>query len=95
MLTRFALLVGLSLADALLTCAEAAHAGVAPAVIEANPIAAAALSFGLPGLLVLKLLPLATFGVLTWRAPRPRALAVMLAVYVAVVFYHGVLRCAA
>jgi len=95
MLKRFALLTALSLADAVLTAAEAAHTGVAPVAIEANPAAAWALQWGLAGLVLFKLLPLALLGVLLYRHPIvPRALAGLLAVYVALACYHGVLWCA-
>lgn len=91
MLKSFTLLVVLSVGDAWLTVAEAAHVGLPAAAIEANPVMAWALRYGLEGALLVKLVPLALLGVLLMRRPWARPVRLAVGVYAALLGYHAVL----
>lgn len=88
MLRWFALLVAFSVTDAWLTVAEAAHVGVPAPAIEANPVMAYALRYGLEGALLAKLVPLALLGVLLLYRPMPRIVRALVSVYALLGVYH-------
>jgi hypothetical protein len=91
MLKSFALLVALSLADGVLTAAEAAHVGSVD--IEANPVLLAVLhTAGVPGMFAFKVVPLVVFGaLLLLYRPLPRVTLALVGVYSGVMLYHAIL----
>ena len=87
-----ALLWALSLADAVLTVAEAAHNHTTPASIEGNPVMRAVLEhWGVAGMFAAKAGPILALALLLIRRPVPGVVRALVGVFGLVLIYHAAL----